>query len=377
MCVPAFRIPAAPSSAGAVSVSVETLDPRLPNFIKAKEQQARALARDLKLTVAPGVWKTFDLFERGDWAAAADQFNRLMLSNGQYEGSHNDKTVRTPVWQPLIEVYTGCQPFVLGEPKLARIFGDEIITSIPPGSIYFGGTDPGRGLVTALCKSQEDGDPFFTITQNAFADENYLIYLRRMYGTRIYIPSSEDSQHCFTSYLEDASQRLKENKLKPGEDVRVVEGRVQVSGQVAVMSVNALLAKMIFDKNPDRDFYLEESFPLDWMYPHLVPNGPILHVEREPVGQLSTNIVRQDQDYWRKSCGRFIGDWLTEKTTVNELRAFAEKVYREHDLTGFTGDPGFINDTNAQKAFSKLRSSLGGVYAWRIGATGSEAERTR
>ena len=28
-------------------------------------------------------------------------------------------------------------------------------------------------------------------------------------------------------YLEDAQQRLKEGKLKPGEDVRIVDGRVQ------------------------------------------------------------------------------------------------------------------------------------------------------
>ncbi len=61
-----------------------------------------------------------------------------------------------------------------------------------------------------------------------------------------------------------------------------------------------------------------------------------------------------------------IGNWLNYDTSVTEVTAFAEKVYLKHDLSGFDGDPDFIADTRAQKAFSKLRSSIGGVYNWRI-----------
>jgi tetratricopeptide (TPR) repeat protein len=46
-----------------------------------------------------------------------------------------------------------------------------------------------------------------------------------------------------------------------------------------------------------------------------------------------------------------------------------DKVYLRRDYTGFTGDRKFIRDDNAQKAFSKLRSSIGGLYAWRYGVT--------
>ena len=52
-------------------------------------------------------------------------------------------------------------------------------------------------------------------------------------------------------------------QIKPGEDVKIVDNRIQVSGQVAVMAINGLLTKDIFDKNPNHDFYVEESFPLD------------------------------------------------------------------------------------------------------------------
>jgi hypothetical protein len=46
------------------------------------------------------------------------------------------------------------------------------------GSIYFGGTDAGRGIVTALSGSPADADPFFILTQNALADTVYLQHLR-------------------------------------------------------------------------------------------------------------------------------------------------------------------------------------------------------
>ena len=92
-------------------------------------------------------------------------------------------------------------------------------------------------MITAFTKSHAEGDPFFTLTQNALADGSYLDYLRAIYGAKIYIPTAEDSQNCFTNYVKDALRRLKENRLKPGENVKEVDGQVQVSGQVAVMSI--------------------------------------------------------------------------------------------------------------------------------------------
>ena len=42
-----------------------------------------------------------------------------------------------------------------------------------------------------------------------------------------------------------------------------------------------------------------------------------------------------------------------------------EKVYLRRNFNGFKGDRKFVRDDQAQKAFSKLRSSIGGVYNWR------------
>jgi tetratricopeptide (TPR) repeat protein len=192
----------------------------------------------------------------------------------------------------------------------------------------------------------------------------------------IYTPTPEDSQQAFSDYMQDAQQRLfhdqshpeEPHQMKPGEDVHVDNsGHVQVSGQVAVMAINGLLTKVIFDRNPSNEFFVEESFPLDWMFPHLTPSGVIMKINRNPVPVLSEDILKRDHEFWSKFSERLIGNWITYDTPVTNITAFAERVYMHHDFTGFKGDLKFIRDDQGQKAFSKLRSSIAGIYSWRVG----------
>ena len=188
--------------------------------------------------------------------------------------------------------------------------------------------------------------------------------------------TNEDSQRAFQKYLEDAQKRLEHDRrfpnepkqIKPGEDVKIIDNRVQVSGQVAVMAINGILTEIIFDKNPKHEFYVEESFPLDWMYPHLTPFGIIMKINREKLPELSQDIVDRDHKFWKDFSVRLIGDWIDYDTPLSNICAFAEEAYYRRRLPkGFIGDPAFIRDQDGQKAFSKLRSSIAGVYNWRIG----------
>jgi hypothetical protein len=138
-----------------------------------------------------------------------------------------------------------------------------------------------------------------------------------------------------------------------------------VNGQMSVIGIRDLLTKTIFDKNPDREFYIEESFPLDWMYPNLEPHGLIMKINRQQLPELSDKIVQRDSDYWTKYVTPMIGGWLNNDTTVKEVAAFAEKIHVKKDLSGFTGDPQFVHNEYSCKMFSKLRSSIAGLYAWR------------
>jgi len=191
----------------------------------------------------------------------------------------------------------------------------------------------------------------------------------------ILTPTNEDSQQAFHEYINDAARRLAHDRqfpnepkqVKPGEGVSFTEdNRVQVSGQVAVMSINGLLTKVIFDKNPESEFYVEESFPLDWMFPHLTPFGIIMKINRQPVPALTEGMMSKDHEFWSKYSERLIGNWVTYDTSVKEICDFAEKTYLRHDFTGFKGDRKFARDDFARKAFSKLRSAIGWLYWWRV-----------
>jgi tetratricopeptide (TPR) repeat protein len=189
----------------------------------------------------------------------------------------------------------------------------------------------------------------------------------------IYIPSSDDLQNCFAEYTQDVAHRAQLNQLQPGEIVTPVTNAngqvsVQVAGEVAVMKINGLLCKVIFDHNPSNEFYVEESFPLDWMFPYETPFGVIMKINRQPVPSYSPEIFKQDHEFWSQYSGRLIGNWITYDTTIKQIADFAEKVYLHRDTSGFKGSQKFIRDEHAQQAFSKLRSSIAGLYAWRLGA---------
>jgi tetratricopeptide (TPR) repeat protein len=269
-------------------------------------------------------------------------------------------------------------------------------------AVLYGGTDPGRFVPTYMifCESRvlpkdRYRDPHFDptggenfdrrdvyiITQNALADSTYMSYIRDHYDyTRpdpesqqtlerrlpwqrvlfrwgwhhlhrdtmypkepIWIPSELDTQHAFQEYITDVQARQARGEhLSADEQVTVEGGAVQVRGVAGVMNINGILTKWIFDHAKDKHaFYVEESYVIPWMYPYLTPFGIIMKINHDPVDgpeknpQMWTDMVARDKAYWDKLTSDF-------------------KARRQ-----FKGDP------DAQKTFSKLRSAIGGIYAYR------------
>jgi len=346
---------------------------QLKSFVAEKEAQANGATNKM-----PSEFQAFfAVAAKGDWLAVSNAF--IELRKGQYD--HSGKTeerLRGTAWQAVVETWGALKAFSEGDERYSMVFGTNIIASIPAGSIYFGGTDAGRFIITALQKSQVQAEPFFTLAQGALPDAGCLEYLRGMYGAKIYIPTDEDLKKTVQDYTEDAAQRRSKNQLKPGEDVTVgADGKFQISGQVARIQIKALVAKIIFDKNPDREFYFEESVPFDWMYPYLEPHGLIFKINRQPLPGLSDEIVQQDRDYWRSLVRPMIGDWLTDDTSVEQVAAFAQKTFGKQDFSGFTGGRRFIQNAYSHRMFSKLRSSLAGLYAWRMQHATGATEKER
>jgi hypothetical protein len=180
------------------------------------------------------------------------------------------------------------------------------------------------------------------------------------------LPTNQDLERSMQEYVRDLQMRAQQKQLRPGEEMRIENGRAVFSGQMTVMGINALLTREIFENNPDHEFFVEESFPLEWMYPHLTPFGIIMKLNREPLAELAPDVVERDRRFWRAYMGRLIGDWITPETNIAEICNFAQEVHLRRNLSSFTGDIKFLRDEQAQKGFSKLRSSISGLYDWRF-----------
>ncbi|MGQ9661205.1 MAG: protein O-mannosyl-transferase family [Kiritimatiellia bacterium] len=196
-------------------------------------------------------------------------------------------------------------------------------------AIFFGGTDPGRFVPTYMIYGARVREDVYLITQNALADNTYMSVMRDLYGDRIWIPAQPDSARAFQRYVEEVKAGIRPQNA----ELKIENGRVQVSGALGVMEINGILAQMIFENNNYRhDFYVEESYVIRWMYPYLEPHGLIMKINREKI-RLTPEMVRRDMDFWDWYCRRLLSDYK------------------------------FRRDVVARKSFSKLRSAIAGLYA--------------
>ena len=201
--------------------------------------------------------------------------------------------------------------------------------AMEPFSIFFGGTDPGRFVPTYMIYSANFRPDVYLITQNALADDTYMSVERDLYGDEIWIPSKDDSAEAFNIYVDEVKRGVRQ----ANGDLKIENGRVQVTGALGVMEINGILTKMMFDHDRLRhDFYLEESYVIPWMYPYLSPHGLIMKINRDPT-PYDAKTAAKDRDFW---------DWYVRR---------------------LLNDPMYRRDFAGQKSFSKLRAAIAGLYA--------------
>src|SRR6266576_6733538 len=120
--------------------------------------------------------------------------------------------------------------------------------------------------------------------------------------------TTEDSQRAFQDYIADAQKRLlhdqdfpdEPKQVRPGEDIHETDGKVQVSGQPAVMAVNERLLAALMNKNPDLSFAVQESYPLQGTYADALPLGPLMELNaRNEQNTFTPERATQALEYWR------------------------------------------------------------------------------
>jgi len=262
------------------------------------------------------VERFFDAVESGNWEAIEVAFKKINGGDGSAGHSKDRPPEVTKLWPAIIDAYGAAEQVNKWPAQKLLDYGNEILGSLRPGMVYVGGTDNGR-WIPELLNATGDGERHVIVTQNGLADGSYLDYLRLLYDDRLKTLSNEDSERAFQEYLSDAQKRLEHDRqfpdepkqVRPGEDIQMVDNRVQVSGTVAVMAINERLLEMLRQKNPELSFALQESFPLRGTYEDALPLGPLMELgARDEQNTFTASHATQYLDYWRDAAQRVLFD---------------------------------------------------------------------
>ncbi len=239
-------------------------------------------------------------------------------------------------------------------------FGHDMLAPLPKGSVIFGGTDAGRFVPTYLIFGESSLPPnrridpafdrrdLYILTQNGLADRFYLAYIRDQYSA-----ARPPAAGAFAHWLGRDHAYPDEPLVLPSlEEMRDLsqtaarqlhESRLPLEPADYSQAIHNAVSKWIFQKNKARHaFYVEESFPMKWSYPHAVPDGLLYRIAPEPLPALPADAVQRDLAFWADYGAR--------------LRA----------------DPAFARDLDARRSFSHLRTTGANIYAYRALAAPAE-----
>lgn len=300
---PATTNPAREFKATPTRPAEEIVAAKLSQFTSNRAALVIAMAKHLNLDVPPEVTRFFAVAQADHWPETTNLFQSLLA----LRQSTNSPAGLEKLWPAILETYGVAEQTHLWPAQQLLDYGNAILDSLRPGMIYVGGNDAGRFIPTLLSETSGDAS-HIVLTQNALADGSYLDYLRFQYGAQLNLLTAEDSQTSFQNYLADAKQRAQHDRdfpnepkqVRPGEDIRIDDNRAQVSGQVAVMSINELLLTALLQKNPNLSFALEESFPLKSFYGAATTLGPVTELNAtDSTSALTPERAAQTIDYWR------------------------------------------------------------------------------
>ncbi len=331
-----------PVDIGSTLPPKQLVSTKLQQFIGNRLDVVRALARQFNVQLPPEVGQLFDAIRADDWEKARATWKLLEASRQSGEQSPGMQKL----WHGLVEAYGAAEAAHTWDPQKLLDYGNAILDSLAPGTVYLGGSDAGRFIPALL--NETSGNKHVILTQSALADASYLEYAAFMYGDRVVPPSAEDSAQVFQQYVTDAQKRFQHDQRSPnepkqvrtGETLQSNDGRFQISGQTAMMAINEGLLNVMLKKNPGVRFALEESFSFDSVYANAAPLGPLIELRaRNSAEGLTANQVNQALEYWGSRAGEF--GYGTDPSDAPEARgawsrmaAAQGNLFLAHEFTG-------------------------------------------
>jgi len=289
---------------------------KVTQFGRKRRELVHTIARRSQKEIPPEVEKFFDAVESGNWLDITNQWRELAVHSSQYEFSTNHWDQMDPFWPSVLDAYGVAEQAHLWPAQTLLDYGNAVMESLRPGMVYVGGTDNGR-WVPELLNETSEGEQHVIVTQNALAAGRYLDFVNDLYSARMSTLTQDESKRAFEDYVNDAQKRLEHDQqfpdepkqVLPGEDIQVVDGKVVVKGQVAVMAINGRLLQMLMQKNPDMSFAIEQSFPFRDTYADALPLGPLMELNaRNDQNTFTAERASESLDYWRNAAQQIFSD---------------------------------------------------------------------
>jgi hypothetical protein len=288
---------------------------KLGQFARSRRDYALRLAQRHGVQVTPEVEQFFATVESGNWDAIEIAFKKINGGDSSATSGNRPPDL-VPLWPAIIDAYGAAEQVHEWPAQKLLDYGNAILEALRPGMVYVGGTDNGR-WIPELLNDTSEGEHHMVVTQNGLADATYLDYLRVQYDDGLANLSDDESHRAFAEYVADAQKRLQHDQqfpdepkqLLPGEDVRLVDGKPQVGGQIAVMAINERLLGMLMEKNPDLSFAIQESFPFRTTYADALPLGPLMELHaRDDQNTFTPERAQQALEYWGHTVDQIASD---------------------------------------------------------------------
>jgi tetratricopeptide (TPR) repeat protein len=181
-----------------------------------------------------------------------------------------------------------------------------------------------------------DRRDLYIITQNGVGEPLYRKYLADHYG-----PDRPKPANAFERWLGRGTIYPEKPLIFPTEAeinsaVEKEMNEAAKNGSPEPSIPHSVVTRLIWEKNRDaHEFFVEESFPLEWSYDHAEPQGLVYKIHREPLKEIPPESVRADFEFWN---------------------AYSQKLL---------SNPSYARDYDAQRSFSKLRATAGNLYRHR------------
>ncbi len=254
---------------------------RLGSFAGTRRDIAVELARRNNAGMPEEVEKFFDAVQAGNWS----DIKGLYMTLSSQRRSPEAAKVLEALWPAVVETFGAAAVATTWPAPELLAYGESVMTSLKPGTIYLSGTEAGRNIPALLADRGVSGP--MVLGPDSFSDPAQLEYLALAYPDRFGSINREDIDRILKR-----DQAPVDGKSAPGIDPK---------------SARQEVLRALIEKNPGLTFAVDGSFSLGELAVDVVPSGPVLEIRPGAgggVAALPASRAADTAEYWRATAVR-------------------------------------------------------------------------